>query len=56
MIFGPITFIQISRSRGGENFGGDTGEDTDLLGDTREVTEFYHFTILPVLLKLIGIW
>ncbi len=27
MIFGPITFIQISRSRGGENFGGDTGED-----------------------------
>ncbi len=27
MIFGLITFIQISRSHGGENFGGDTEED-----------------------------
>ncbi len=29
MIFGPITFIQISRSREGENFGGDTEEDKE---------------------------
>ena len=31
MIFGLIIFIQISRSHGGENFGGDTGEDERIL-------------------------
>ncbi len=39
MIFGPITFIQISRSRGGENFGGDTGEDTKM--SRNHVTKFF---------------
>jgi len=33
MIFGPITFIQISRSREGENFGGDTGKDNFTSGE-----------------------
>jgi len=31
MIFGLIIFIQISRSRGGENFSSDTGEDERIL-------------------------